>query len=408
MPLLVIMLDGVSADYFRTERGRLPVLSSLAARGLVVDRLHAAVLGTSFPGRASILTGAASTESGIYANKLWKGDGFYYANPDDVRVPTLPRLLLDAGREVATIGFGMVRPEDATLFKPPWWVGQLVMRSQGFQSTDKAWFRVFGAQDTGEQFNALCAAAQYPSYYPYIDPKGTTEKLMLGLMSEQRVANWTGIVAASDQAPDLVMTELFLPDTVQHERGYKTEESHFTIALIDQLVGVILERLRMRGKLDDWHICVLSDHGHYAVEQSIRPAAILPEGVQYQCEGSILLVHTTGVDVAAVTTLLAEYGVQPFDTDFMPDDARDALMAFVAPDRWTFENSVRDVEPVGSPRQTSSHSVRPGLPEDDRLCIFVGPGIVLGQMDEADAKQVAPTFAKLLGLNYDYPAQSII
>lgn len=404
-PLLVIMLDGVSADHFRTERGRLPFLSSLANRGLTVDRLHAEVLGTSFPGRTSILTGVPSSISGVYANKLWKGDGFYYANPDDVRVPTLPRLMLDAGREVATIGFGMVRPEEATIFKPPWWAGELVMRSQGNQPADKSWLRVFGAQDAGARFNALCEAAGYPSYYPYIEPKGTTEKLMLGLMSEQRVANWTGIVAASDDAPDLVMTELFLPDTVQHEYGYKTEESHFTIVLTDQLVGVILERLRSAGKLDNWNICVLSDHGHYKVEQSIRPATILPEGVQYQCEGSILLVHKT--DIETVTSRLAEFDVHPFETDFMPEDARGRLIAFVAPDRWTFENSAQGVEPVGAPRQTSSHSVRPGLPEDDRLCIFAGPDIPQNRIEEACAVQVAPTFAKLLGLDAAYPANAM-
>ena len=55
--LLLIMIDGVSADYFEAHPNRLPNLSSLAEDGYRVRRMRSAVPGTSMPGRASILTG---------------------------------------------------------------------------------------------------------------------------------------------------------------------------------------------------------------------------------------------------------------------------------------------------------------------------------------------------------------
>ena len=85
--LIVLMIDGVSAEYFATSRGRLPHLSALAKRGLVVNDLRSEVLGTSLPGRTSILTGATADVSGIYGNKIWDThrQDFRYANPYDVR-----------------------------------------------------------------------------------------------------------------------------------------------------------------------------------------------------------------------------------------------------------------------------------------------------------------------------------
>lgn len=126
----LIMLDGVSADTLRAHRGRLPFLSRLAAGGLGVERLRSLVPGISLPGRTSIITGRSAAESGVYGNNVWHGTRFSYADPDDVRVPTLPQLAVAAGLDVACIGFGMVRPEDATVFKRPWWADDFVQRAR--------------------------------------------------------------------------------------------------------------------------------------------------------------------------------------------------------------------------------------------------------------------------------------
>jgi hypothetical protein len=51
--------------------------------------------------------------SGVWGNIIYDGSRFRYAHLDDVRVPTLPKQAMDAGKDVAVIGFGMIRPKDA-------------------------------------------------------------------------------------------------------------------------------------------------------------------------------------------------------------------------------------------------------------------------------------------------------
>jgi len=74
--LMVIMIDGISADYFATCRGRLLHLSALAERGLVVENLHSEVLGISLGGRVGMITGVSADQSGVYGNLIWDGERF--------------------------------------------------------------------------------------------------------------------------------------------------------------------------------------------------------------------------------------------------------------------------------------------------------------------------------------------
>lgn len=51
--LIVVLIDGVSADYFAGDRERLPHPEALARGGILVDRMRPEVCGTSLPGRGS-------------------------------------------------------------------------------------------------------------------------------------------------------------------------------------------------------------------------------------------------------------------------------------------------------------------------------------------------------------------
>src|SRR6202008_426555 len=98
---IVILVDGLSADYFAAHRGRMPHLADMAEQGLEVARLRSVGPATSRPGRASILTGVAADRHGIYGNQILDGAKFRSARADDLRAPTLARLATQAGRDVA-------------------------------------------------------------------------------------------------------------------------------------------------------------------------------------------------------------------------------------------------------------------------------------------------------------------
>jgi len=403
--LIVLMIDGVSAEYFVTSRGRLPHLSALAERGLVVNDLRSEVLGTSIPGRTSILTGTTADVSGIYGNKIWDThiQDFRYANPYDVRVPTLPQRMKDAERESAVLGFGMVRPEDATIFRSPWWVDELIQRARDSQpvTSDEGWLKVYRSR-TDSRFSVWCNLVGFPEEWLDVGGDNSAERLLRGAMSDMQAFNWVGIVASHADTPDLIMSEFVLPDTVQHYTGYKSAFSHWSIMQADAAIGMMLSRLSSAGVLDEWNIAIMSDHGHSPIKTAIHPHVILPN-VKMQSEGSVLLVAPKDdTERKYITQSLMNYSCMPFHVDFVPDDHRQDLMAFVAPDRHSFELDDSDeIATTGKPIHRSSHGLRPGLPGDDRFAIFAGPDIPKGRIDDADAIQITPTCAKLLGLNLD-------
>ncbi|MEQ8676993.1 MAG: alkaline phosphatase family protein [Aggregatilineales bacterium] len=404
--LILVMIDGVSADTFKTQRGRLPNLSLLAQNGLVIENLHSERLGTSLPGRTGILTGVTADVSGVYANMIWDAaeSRFRYANPDDIRVPTLPARMTSAGRKSATIGFGMVRPEDATIFKPPWWVGEYVQRARDVEPvpSDASWQRVHAHQNAGDLFNSWCESAGYPQDWSAPHDDSSATQMMYGFINDHHAVNWAGICASAPDAPDLIMTETMMTDTLQHYTGYNSPYSHFSFAEADALIGVLMARLRAGGVADEWNIAIMSDHGHSPIETAIYTNVILPD-VRVQSEGSVLLVAPRDpAELAHVTRVLGDYGCEQMPVDFVPEDQREPLTAFVAPDGMDFEEASAGITtPTGAPLLKSNHGLRPGLPGDDRFAVFYGPDVNTGTIDFADAVQIAPTCARLLGLPLD-------
>jgi predicted AlkP superfamily pyrophosphatase or phosphodiesterase len=400
--LIVLMLDGVSADYLLTESGRLPHLSALSKRGFQIDRLHAEVCGTSLPGRVSMLTGAKADVSGVYGNKIWDGASFRYATPYDVRVPTIPGRAKAAGKTVAVMGFGMVRLEDADIYMPPWWVGTFIQRARDAAPipSEQGWLKIIQHQNHHPHFVSTMQAAGLPVTLPQMPAATPGERFLFGIASDQAMFNWVGALAASQDGPDLIFAEVLVTDTLQHYSGYKSEQAHWSVQYVDSLVGLVVERLRLAGKVDEYNIAVMSDHGHSPIDQALRPEVIIPNAT-FCSEGSMLHVVPKDADeLAQIEAALAPFGVTRYTSAHVPADFRKQVVTFAAPPRTSFEHEQENPErlPLMKPNAVSSHGLKPGEPGDDRFAIFAGPDVPPGKIGEADAVQIAPTFATLLGL----------
>jgi len=165
--LIVIMIDGISADYFAKHRKRLPFLSDLAQKGLVINRLSSVTPATSLPGRTTMMTGTSCDVHGVWGNTIWDGEQFRYATPDDVKGMTLTKQAKDAGLDVAVVGYGMIRPEDTQVFHHAWWVGEMVQRARDDAPIPAAegWLRTSRHEDLSGRLAAL-AAQGYPDGIP--------------------------------------------------------------------------------------------------------------------------------------------------------------------------------------------------------------------------------------------------
>lgn len=408
--LIVIMIDGVSADYFLKHKTKLPFLSRLADEGLWVERLHSVQPATSLPGRSTIMTGVESAVHGIWGNTIWDGERFRYATPDDVRVPTITRQAMNAGLDVAVLGYGMLRPEDAHVFHHAWWVGEMVQRARDNQpiAAHEGWLRTLRHKD---ETGRLLALAERGYEMAIVDPYAESDNPRLNyfaaeLAGDARMMEWTAGLASSATPPDLIVTEILTPDSVQHVAGYESLLAHWSIAYADALVGQVLETLRQAGQ-QDYSFAIMSDHGHAPVDKAILPAMIIPEA-RYACECAWLYVHYESLrELKELRAKLAEYGVELADNSQVVKDYRHTIAAFLAPEGAAFESTVAE-QAVALPQAISTHGLRPGNKGDDRFALFSGPAFSKAKLAEADALQVTPSLAKLLGLSLEpYPGESL-
>ena len=393
--LLMIMIDGLSADYFQTHRSRLPHLSSLAEEGFAVDRMRAPVPGTSMPGRASILTGVTADRHGIFGNSIATEDAFRPPQAEDVLVPTIAQLAFEAGLDVACIGHALVRPQDASIYVPPCWLAS--------------------------DFPDVPAGGEVPEVLRVKDPSGRLTGMPLTskafpetgpdalsgitgfLVGDQLLMAAASRLACSDAAPDFILVEINAPDAFQHHFGYESAQAHFSTAFADMLVGQCLDRLRSVG-CTDYTVAIVSDHGHGPIDSSIYPGNIIPDDI-WATEGATLqLLAPTEAEREAAAAKLARYGVEPWSGDHIPASRRDGIATFVAPPGHDFEETPAVVpasQATGRSQYKSTHGFRPGTPADDRMCLFAGPGVPRGTADIVAAERFAPTLAALLGLSLE-------
>lgn len=402
--LIVIMLDGISADYLAHHGARTPHLRALAERGTLVERLEADVPATSLPGRTSILTGVDASRHGVYGNLIWDGERFRYANPDDVRATTLPRHALDHGLDAAVFGYGMVRPEDVTTFHHAWWAGEMLQRARDEAPipADEGWLRTARHHDTSGRIAAL-AALGLPDAVPDAYAGDRLHYLMSEVSGDQIMLQWTAAAHAQLATPPrLTLTEVLTPDSLQHVAGQGHPFSHWSISYADALVGEVLRALEAAGRLDATHVVVTSDHGHGAVESALYVDALLP-GATVASEGGVLYVAVDGPSEARrIAARLAEHGVVALPGDHLPAEQRDGVAAFTcAHGAIGFETSAptdRAGALTGPSRYASGHGFAPGTPSDERFLIAAGPGIDRRRVPRARSADVAATLSALLGL----------
>ncbi len=402
-PTVLIMIDGLGADAFARHRAHLPHLYALADGGLRVDALGAHVPGTSLPGRVGIVTGTEPDRHGVYGNFVLDGDAFRYANPDDVAVPTLPARASAAGRDVAVLGFGMVRPEDARTFRGAWWVGEMLQRARDLEPipADEGWLRTNEPRDVDGRL-ARAVADGLPTEVPDAYAGDRLHYLLAEVEGDRTMMRLAAAVASQDPPPDLTIVEILTPDSVQHAAGPDDPFSLWSLAYADGLVGTLVHELEAAGRRDAVDLFVTSDHGHGAVTTAFRPERLLP-GTSVATEGAVLhaLVPDRAARAAAADRL-AEHGIAPLAPDHLPPVVRDRVAAFVAPDGASFERAVAPEEPadrLSAPaRVRSTHGFRPGAPGDLRFLVASGPSVPSGRLATAPASAVEATVAHRLGL----------
>ncbi len=409
--LILIMIDGISSDKFHTMRHQLPHLDQLAKQGTYVRELTPEVCGTSFPGRTSMIVGRPSREHGVYGNKIWDGEVFRWSNAYDVRTETIASLTKDAGGDVVNMGFGMVRPEDCSAYVSPWWVDDVLSQDVNGNPhpANDNWQMPNRDLDPHKRFAAIGRSAD-----EIMNPIKTDrdQTLALGVLADYQLMELAAQVINSDKSPDLIMMEVAITDYFLHMYGTEHPITEMSLRTADAQVGTLIEQLRNAGTLDQYNFAIMSDHGHHLMEDSIHCDLLLPEGCRWSSEGSMLFVAPRSDEEAAqVTESLLSLGMEVWQDPLVPEDVEDKLLTFSCPagQYISFEKDLKGTGKItGTSKYMSNHGMRPGTKEDYRFCIFSGPNVPKQQVDFAQAVQVAPTIAAIMGVDTPWQASSII
>lgn len=410
--LIVIMVDGVSADFFEKMRHQLPTLNRLAKQGTQVEGVSPEMCGTSCPGRTSMVTAAAPSEHGVYGNFIVDGDTFRWANPYDVKSETLPELATKQGKDVACIGFGMVRPEDCSTYIGPWWADEMLMGGKDAEPlpADKQWQHCGKTFDPEGRIDALYQSGQAkepvrPNYQAQF-------KLQLGMLADHQLLDIAAGLAISEQAPDLILLEVAITDYYLHKYGEDHPLTEWSMRVADAQIGSLITRLEQAGKLDEYNFAIMSDHGHAPMPDAFYVDRVLDKETVWSSEGAVLMVKPRDKQHAHEVTIgLSEFGIQLWDNNHLPEDLRDDVITFITPkgSDISFEAAPADAPEghTGPSKYISNHGMRPGRWEDYRFCIFSGPDVPKQILPTAYNYQVAPTLASIMGIETPWHAQPI-
>ena len=345
--LIVVLVDGLGADWFAAHRSSLPCLDDLTSRGHCIERLQPEFCATSMPGRASVLTGMAAAEHGIYGNVIWDGTRFRAARPADLRAATIASLAQERGLRVASAGFGMAEPSHCHLHHRPYW----------------------DYQDFG------CPPGQ--SYEQWLPVTAKYDAAMLELAVEM------------SSHSDLVLTEIAAPDYYLHYYGCDDDVSVAACRRVDDQLSEFTHSLDKCLGTGAYNVVVVSDHGFAEVTESIHADVILGDA-DLSCEGGVLHVYApTQSEHARHRQALEAHGVLPLDNAYLPADQRNSVRAYTAPRGCDFyADYLGRGRPRGPSRYRANHGFAPGADCDERFAVFSGPAFAAGVRRAADAPTV--------------------
>ncbi len=423
-PTILIMIDGLGADYFEKYRHRLPHLGSLATRGTLVERLSPERCAISSPGRASIITGVPSSAHGIYGNYIWDSEQarFRYANSTDVQAVTVAQQASEANLRVANMGFGMLGPEHCALYHPAIWSYEMVENklSKKVSKADQVWVDQMALASNAPWLNTLNQQG-YAEALASRDYDESLEYLLSGQLNDQIMLDWCAGIACQPQSnkkdlqADLIITEIAMPDYFLHRYGCEHDLTRLAIEMADAQVGRFISALTKADKLSSTNIIVTSDHGFSPVEQSLHPEHIFSEhaleDMQFDCEGGILHVHhNDSAQLQQINKALTAYDCEHLDNSYLPLADREHIACFLAPEHCDFYlDKHQHGQAIGPAYYHANHGFKQGHPADERFLVMAGPDIEHKKVSFAKAEQVAPTIANLLGLSTEiYPETSFL
>jgi predicted AlkP superfamily pyrophosphatase or phosphodiesterase len=403
--VIVITLDGFPARALEDPRLPMPTLRSLAAAGAVANTMQPINPTVTWPNHTALITGVNASQHFVMANGLL----LFPSNGSAPQVePWIDKDKLVHAR---------------TLYE--------AAADKGLTTGQVDWVAIYGAKGINWKFG------ESPDIHDFIPQ----ELISRGVLARDQVEHfgqksspawrdeiWTdaAVHIIEKHTPNLLLLHLLETDTIQHEYGPLTPAAYAAYAYADHCLARVVEAARGAGILDRTTFFILSDHGFASYTHTISPNVALAQQGLLQRDGNSWLgdvwVKAEGGAAelflrdakrrAELEPKLKSYferlpGVAHVYTNQearaigIPSD-KDTDQApqlyLVASQGYAFSDSTDgDLETTGALR--GAHGYLNTMPDMQALFVASGAAIRPGvRVDSISNLQVAPTIAKILGL----------
>ena len=351
--VILISFDGWRWDY--TDRGNVPNLKALAARGVRAKELIPSFPSLTFPNHYTIVTGLYPGHHGIVSNTM--------------ATPSMPRKFSMSSNEVRN---------------STWWGGEPVWATairQGRRAMSMFW--------PGSE--AAIGGLSPTRWWPFDGGLPNAERV-------GRVLDWLSL--PEGERPNFVSLYFQEVDHIGHVNGPDSPEVREAAAHLDAALGQLVTGIDRLGLSDRVNIVVVSDHGmapHTDSQMVFLDAAIDPSTLNVISTGELVqLAPPPGreQDVSSIDTIVrAVRGKLPHVTFYKGDEIparyhyRDhphiAPIIGVADEGWmvtTREQEARR-KPDAEARR-GAHGYDPALRSMHGLFVAAGPGVRQGVVAE--------------------------
>jgi predicted AlkP superfamily pyrophosphatase or phosphodiesterase len=423
-PLVVISIDGLQPSYVTQADKyglKVPVLRSFMRDGTYASGVNGVLPTVTYPSHTTLLTGVTPAEHGISTNLAFdplntNQEGWnWYAT--DIKVPTLWSATADAKLTSASISWPVTIGEThVTWLLPEYWRASNADDLKAMRPLA----RPLGLQESLER-----------ELGPYID--GNTDTI-----PGDEIRTRFTVQLLKEKHPDFLAVHLIALDETEHEDGPFQTTAFATLESLDAMIGKIRESaLAVNPKTI---VAVVSDHGFAATHSIVnlrvplvaaglirlkpaitdRPARVESWDAQVWPSGGVAAIVLRDRKDAKVRqqvdALLSKLQSDPHNgiARVLSGDEAHKLGGFPEAD-WVvdcapgfYAGITYRGEVVAPAPSKGMHGYVPGKDEMHASFFMQGAGVGKHALGVIDMRQIAPTFARILGVKLPAATQPVI
>lgn len=410
--VVVISIDGVPAEYLWDEEIPLPTIRGLAENGAWAEAMVPSTPTKTWTNHTTLVTGVHPATHRVFTNGLFtEVNGRRVVSRNDLdrdqlsTQPTVYDRAYEAGLRTAAVNWPVTR-DAGTLH-------------DNFPDGPKTLSHTT-PQLRKELIDQGLLADSADGDYPFASPPEADH-------------TWTAAAThlIETRTPDLLLFHLLNVDTMHHRHEASSWPGYTAMAYADAQVKRILEALDVAGIRDQTAIFVVSDHGFMSVDTMVRPNVLLREEglLEANADGAVKEARVQVVKNGGSAMVFATEQAKPGDLERARSilEGADGIAQVVEPEGYdaydlpapSQESRVGDLfleaapghafgdaatgdyrEALDTPIGKHGYSNNP--PEMNTLFIASGHGLRSGvAIDTVDIRSVAPTAARLLGLQLE-------